>query len=159
MHDAPYRLIPLWQRGNKIIGWAKVDPEDYERLNQSRWHPHGKGHPCTGEYLNGEMRTVYMHRLLMGLGRGNPMTVDHINRDPHDNRKANLRIIPHGGQSQNRSGWENVTSKYRGVHWRPDSRKWQAKAGGKKLGVYNSEEEAAAVAAEWRLKNMPYAVD
>lgn len=36
---------------------------------------------------------VYLHRLLMGLGRGDALQVDHLNGDPLDNRRANLEAV------------------------------------------------------------------
>lgn len=40
---------------------------------------------------NGKNTTLYMHRLIMGAGKG--FVVDHINRNGLDNRRNNLKII------------------------------------------------------------------
>jgi hypothetical protein len=106
----------------------------------------------------------YLHRELMGLTHGNTLTVDHLNLDKLDNRRANLRVIPQSGQPQNRpqvnNGW---TSRYRGVSWHALTGQWRARVGigGKEhhLGTFSSEEEAAEVARAARLRLMPFATD
>lgn len=56
----------------------------------SRWH-------------NGPRRYEYLHRLIAGrVDGGKKIVVDHINRNPLDNRRENLRIVPVQINSMNR---------------------------------------------------------
>lgn len=74
--------------------------------------------------------------------------VDHINRDPADNRITNLRCV---SQSQNH---RNKKRKPRGYCWNKKSNKWQVSfkipmGKVKYLGLYDKEEDAAKVYKEY----------
>jgi len=104
-----------------------------------------------------------LHRELLGLTRGDGFEVDHINRDRLDNRRSNLRAIPLDGNRQNKSSHRTSSSKYRGVSWAPDRRKWRAFVTdhGKRinLGQFSDEQAASEAARAARSRLMPYAVD
>lgn len=112
--------------------------------------------------------TILMHRVILGLDLGDPREGDHLNRNRLDNRRSNLRITPSKIQVQNQGALKTyrgapVESAYRGVYkvkkngrW---TGRWKAIVGGCYLGCFPSEEEAARVAAEYRLQTMPYALD
>ena len=90
--------IPLTQ--GKI---AVVDDEDYERLSQNKWHTHGSGYWFGVGRKNKSYGpdVILMHREVIG----NPppgMEIDHINGNPFDNRKENLRYVTHRQNMQNR---------------------------------------------------------
>jgi len=75
--------------------------------------------------------------------------VDHINRNPFDNRKCNLRACSRSVNMQNggcRRG-VNATSSYKGVGWDKHRRKWHAQIGkdyvNYNLGRFNTECDAA----------------
>ena len=91
-------------------------------------------------------KSFYMHRLIM-IPDVN-LQVDHINGDTLDNRTCNLRIATPAQNSQagaiKRKG---TTSKFRGVYWDKQYRKWRSvyEISGKKhyVGRFDSEIEAA----------------
>mgnify|MGYP002394429318 FL=1 len=74
---------------------------------------------------------------------------------------SNLRIISIKDNNQNRANQKGARSRYRGVHWDKQKRKWRAEhyLNGRRyhLGFFDSEDEAGAVAARWRKQNMPLA--
>ncbi len=104
---------------------AMVDDEDFEYLNQWKWHiAKNNKYAARREYFKGgkgKSKIVYMHRQIM-----NPdvnKEVDHINGDGLDNRKSNLRSITsiqnhynHKILSNNKSGYNGV-SKTRNSTW------------------------------------------
>jgi hypothetical protein len=105
-----------------------------------------------------------MHRLMLDAPpfRAGGLQVDHINHDRLDNRRDNLRIVTGSGNAQNTTA-RPTSSRYRGVTFDKKRQCWiaQAKMRGHHyyLGGYAQEEEAAAVAAKWRIAHMPGATD
>jgi hypothetical protein len=100
-------------------------------------------------------RVTLVHRWVMGARHRDGKIIDHINGNRLDCRKVNLRIVTASESSSNVKA--RSRSGYRGVH--PMRSKWQArgKLGGQEfhLGTYSTPEEAARVAHEWRLVNLP----
>jgi hypothetical protein len=92
-------------------------------------------------------RVTLVHRWILGLEVGNKLIGDHINGDPMDNRRANLRAVTASGSSQNVAG--RGKSKHRGVVWYRDAWAVAVKFHGKVHHRYGFENEAeAAVAAD-----------
>lgn len=73
--------------------------------------------------------------------------VDHINNNPLDNRKQNLRILTRKQNSQNRLSKQNSSSIYIGVSWNTSHNKWKATitidGKEKHLGYFTNETDAA----------------
>ena len=65
---------------------------------------------------------VFLHRLLTNCP--DDMMVDHINRDPLDNRKSNLRIVSNQQNSMNKGLQKRNTSGHKGVSWDKSKNKW-----------------------------------
>lgn len=93
-------------------------------------------------------RVDVLHRWIMGCRKGDGRIVDHINRDRLDNRRQNLRLV---SASENNQNWDRrpLAGAYPTRHGR-----FTAKVGlqGRQhyLGTYDTAEQAAAVAAEFR---------
>ena len=112
------RQIPL-PRGAVTL----VDDEDYERLARYRWCRGGGGYACRETAVDGrgsKRITIYMHREVFTPPEG--MEVDHINRDPLDNRRSNLRAATRGQNLANRllpnkSGFVGVYCSKKGHRW------------------------------------------
>jgi HNH endonuclease/AP2 domain len=126
------------------------DESDRALVEQHSWRINSWGYPYTHVRRNGERKRVEMHRLFITevpLGH----VVDHINRNPCDNRRSNLRVCTHGQNRMNSKEVANRASKYRGVTWNRNCGKWQAQVRRdgrmKYLGVFSCEEAAAAAVA------------
>lgn len=134
--------------------FSLVDEEDIEVL--SRWKWQAKWNTCTRSfYAIRELPThkgwkrkyVRMHRQILGLEEGNPLTGDHINHDTLDNRRANLRVATKQEQQYNiRISQVNKTG-FKGVS--VDKGRFRARIRIDKkeflLGYYSSPEEAHIV--------------
>ncbi len=138
-----YCKIPLTQGK-----FAKVDPQDYIWLSQFRWHC--KANTKTIYALrttkeNGKLKRIYMHRLIAGTPPH--LVCDHINHDGLDNRRANLRNCTIMQNNANSRSLKNSSSRYKGVTWNKNSKKWTAYIRSNykhyHLGNFSSEIEAA----------------
>jgi hypothetical protein len=71
--------------------------------------------------------TIYMHREIMGLEKGDKRTVDHWNHDTLDNTDDNIRFATRGQQDQNKGMTAHNTSGYKGSSFHKRIGKWQAR--------------------------------
>lgn len=132
--------------------FAKVDDEDFERVNQFKWCAVKRRdvfYAIRSIKINGKWTKQYMHRFITNAKPGKE--VDHENNDGQDsgldNRKSNLRFCTRAQNLCNQRKQKRASSKYKGVYWQAGRKKWRAQiqANGRKicLGVFDSEEEAA----------------
>jgi len=88
------------------------------------------------------------HRLvwLYVYGRFPSQHMDHINRNPSDNRLCNLREVNDSQNAQNRDVHKNSKSGIKGVRWHTQFSKWHVRLMVNKkqnsLGLYDTLEEA-----------------
>lgn len=85
-------------------GFFIIDKEDMDKVLEHTWHiQKGRGKPIavrSTKYLNGKFSVLNLHRFLLGDPEG--LMVDHINRNPLDNRRKNLRAVTHSQNSINK---------------------------------------------------------
>lgn len=126
-----YKFIPM-PSGELVI----VDNDDFNEVKDINW----RGAGSNGKYADNPSYGR-MHRYIMNAP--DDMVVDHINGNPLDNRKSNLRICTHHQNLMNRSA--NNTSNYKGV--RPSKNSWSSRITYNckeyHLGTFSTEEEAA----------------
>jgi len=130
--------------------YAIVDPEDFERLNQHKWHVTHYGYAARAvPHTSGKSRkqgAVYMHNVVCPAPDG--MITDHINRNPYDNRKANLRPATRRQNVWNRKFVRRGgRTRYNGIRWDKNKQQWQVrltiKGRRESFGYYADEVEAA----------------
>jgi len=161
--------LPLYTKDGVIAGQTLIDWTDAIWAESHAWrlsrNGHGHFYVWRGKVIDGKFRHIYLHRAILGLDPREQATtdVDHINHDTLDNRRANLRSIPHNGNQQNQRPQLGRTSRYRGVYFERWTGRWRASAQKDRvtyrLGRFDSEDKAAAVVSEWRRINMPYSVE
>lgn len=144
--DPSYREIPLTQGKVALVSTHRFDEVSKHKWCVS-WRPKNKTFYAYARFrIDGIIRTVYMHRFILGVSYGDKRTVDHENHNTLDNRDHNLRVASCAQQQYNRTKQANNTSGYKGVSWDKPRRKWQAKIakGGRQklLGRFNNAEEA-----------------
>lgn len=150
---------------SKGRGEFVVDVADVDAVAAHGWDLGSKGYVIRTDRTGGVKRTVRLHRWLLGLATGDPRQADHIDGDPANNRRSNLRIAEPRENAQNRRTNRTSYSGIRGVGFRKDRRltPWFAhiRIGGKQriLGFYATKEAAAEVAAAARAEHMPFAVE
>lgn len=91
-------------------GYTLVDDEDYINLSKWKWRKNSQGY-VRRSIPNGE----FLHRLLLNAPKDK--LVDHINRNPLDNRRSNLRLCTPSYNNINQKLKANNKTGFRGVSW------------------------------------------
>lgn len=107
--------------------FALVDDDDFDAVSALKWH-WSYGYAVHTEYLGGgrskpRYKSLRMHRFIMDAING--MDVDHINHNPLDNRRSNLRVCTRG-QNRSNSLKRKGVSRYKGVSWAKARGRWVA---------------------------------
>lgn len=122
---------------------TQVDDEDFDYLNQWRWH-YNKFSVKRTIRLGKTFKCIIMSRLLLNVNDSSLM-IDHIDGNPLNNSKINLRICSHNDNIKNLSKHKDNTSGYKGVTKRRN--KWRARICVNRkhisLGCFLTKEEAA----------------
>ena len=125
--------------------YSYIDIDDVNKISNIFWHV------CYmyENYFNVvgwdkiQKKEISLHRYLLNAPQGKQ--VDHINRNPLDNRKNNLRIVTHSENQLNKSLLKTNNSGVKGIRIRKNG-KWQARIMLNKksisIGHFNTLEEA-----------------
>ena len=125
-----------------------VDDEDFDKVKDYDWRFSPDGYPRTT--IDGERYFIHHYIFLINKIAYKGKTTDHINRNPLDNRKVNLRFVSHRENVANGEGKTNRKySQYKGVSYDINmkrKKRWRAlcEFDGKNynVGRYLTEEEA-----------------
>lgn len=102
-----YGVLKIFKQ-NKVYE-VLFDKDDYNLIKEYTWVIDRNYVLSTKNY-----RKIYLHRLLKS--NDNNKVIDHINHNPLDNRKCNLRICSSFENTQNQSKPINNTSGHKGVY-------------------------------------------
>jgi len=126
--------------------FTSVDDEDYPYLMSHRWYLEKEGdhyYVIHRPKTDGKKRRICMHNKIMGPAPENQI-VDHIDGNPLNNQKSNLRFVTRRQNSQNRH--QKKTSIFPGVYRDKRSNRWRARifidGASHHIGYYRSEVEA-----------------
>ena len=143
-YDDYAEMIIYEKQGNEKCR-TLIDLDDIDKVKDYNWHSNGIDYILTNKTKSHPK--LYLHRFIMNAPKD--MEVDHINHNPLDNRKCNLRICTHKQNLRNQSINKNNTSGYPGVSWYKKYKKWKVRiiSNGKDihLGYYDDLEEAIKV--------------
>lgn len=89
---------PTWD----IAGYFTASLEDLELIRSYKWSLNSTGYVRTS--INGSF--IALHHLIMGKRPG--ATVDHIDKNPLNNTRGNLRIISQGDNNANRDPYNKL---------------------------------------------------
>lgn len=124
------------------------DKEDADKIKSFSWYPHYNKdikmfYAVSSMFKSGFKKTIRIHRLVLGVTSQKEI-IDHINHNPMDNRKSNLRVTDDRG---NMCNMRNHPSGFPGVSLDKRQGKFVARVNickhRKHLGAYKNLEEAA----------------
>lgn len=141
------RKIPLGHNE-----FALIDDEDFDFINQWKWCLFKTKRTTTkyakrGVYVSkGKSKTIFMHRILLGLNDPN-ILCDHKDHNGLNNQRNNLRPATKSQNCANKKPPKNTTSNYLGVSWHKLSKRWivhiRSKGVHKHVGLFKNEKDAA----------------
>ena len=135
-----------------------VDDEDLDWLNEFSWYL-DKGYAKTTIKHNGKYKAQKMHRLIMNVS-DRWVFIDHIDGNPANNRRSNLRLCTNAENSRNRAINKNNTIGIKGLYYHKQSNQWrtviilQGKRHTKSFSC-NIYTDAKELAIEWLKENRP----
>lgn len=122
-------------------------------LIQWNWHAQKNGRIFYAHY---GAKKISMHRVIMG-AYNHEIMIDHINHDGLDNRECNLRLVTNQLNQLNSLKQENCTSRYKGVSFYKNKKKFVARIINKKgsifLGMFKDEISAAKAYDKYAKEN------
>jgi hypothetical protein len=132
-------------------GITFIDEEDLPLVSGHNWRVSAKGYVIDYKRIDGKTKVIFMHRLILGLPEKYPL-VDHINHNPLDNTRINLRTATYSENARNTTA--RGKSKYLGVSFQlckykdkiyPPYIKAKIRINGKNfhIGTFKTEIEAA----------------
>jgi hypothetical protein len=144
-------LRPLIDFGDGTLGVrltggyvAFIDAEDRQIAEPWNWTAYtDPRHRETYAVHRANGETVYLHRAVMGLVKGDGLEVDHRDSNGLDCTKANLRVCSRAQNARHIRSHLDSQSQYAGVSWHRASGKWRATVGSTALGLFERELDAA----------------
>ena len=116
--------------GEYGIGWTSntnkefyFDLEDYDKIKDYCWLEHtlkGGYHTLEAKDINTK-EVIRMHWIIVG------KYYDHVDRNPLNNKKSNLRTASKNQNNQNHKKFITNTSGFSGVSWHKRVNKWMAR--------------------------------
>lgn len=126
-----------------------VDEQDEWLLSALTWRIHTSGHVFSAITISGRLISVQFAHYLVGYPIYANECIDHIDRNPLNNRRNNLRYLGYGKNRLNSHSSDAVTHVYK-----RDNGTYQVVIQrdhiSHKLGTYKTEDEAMAVVALWK---------
>lgn len=127
-----------YDRNNKSFIFDKVD---LEMVKKHRWRVDSYGYPVTR--INN--RNYRLTRLILNPPKD--LYVDHVNGNPQDNRRENLRVVKSAHNQMNMCIPKHNTSGYKGVSYSKEKSRYRAQISlnnkAKHIGYFDTPEEAA----------------
>lgn len=144
---------------NSIYGLFNVivDLEDFDKVNQFKtsWtvcYRHNRVETVLTKVQHNKIRyTILLHRLIMNCSEN--MVIDHIDRNPLNNRKSNLRIVTLNENKTNLSDYHNSQTKHKNIYL--ELGKYSVRIKKVRYGSYDTLDEALKVRNELLPKIFP----
>lgn len=128
------------RNGHEIV----VDDSDYHLVAPHKLTVAKTPYGVPYAYIFINKKRFSLHRYILGLNIGE---IDHVNGNPLDNRRSNLRIVSHQENMRNQRPHQDSCGPFKGIWWSATCQKWAAQIchKGKKfyLGLFGDPIEAA----------------
>lgn len=115
-------IILYWSQKENKIKEIIIDKEDYDRIKNYYWQLNHNGYPVS----RSRNKKTYLYRLLLNFQEHNKI-IDHIDRNPLNNKKINLRIVTASENCKN-STYGNGALGVQGVYYNSQTEKFRARA-------------------------------
>ena len=142
-----WKDIPGYDGDYQVSSLGRVRSLKFGRIRMLK-HQVGDYRYCkVGIYKGGKQKWYRTHRLLAKAflpDWDESLEVDHINGKKKETHVENLRMVTRQGNSRSfLRKTPGRTSRFRGVHWCKERKKWRAEVVRKKIGEFDDEVEAA----------------
>lgn len=123
---------------------AVIDKIDFELVNQYKttWtltYRNNKVESVQTKIQKNKVRKViFLHRLIMGFPKDR--VIDHIDRNPLNNKRNNLRVVTVNENATNLCENVNSITGYRNIHY--ESGKYRVRINHKRYGAFDTLEKA-----------------
>jgi len=139
------REIPLKDITGKIVNFALVDEEDYDKVMKYKWHQFKQKNDLIYAISHIDNKKVLMHHFILGKPENNDV-IHHRDHNGLNNKRNNIVIVSLAVNNQHNFKSENCKSKYLGVGYSSKTtKKWSAQSSKVNLGLYSEEIEAAKI--------------
>jgi len=113
-----YAELELYDKQGNIVNVSIIDLDDVFKVSKFKWGINGKS-----KYVRNSDKGIYLHRFI--LDYHGELEVDHIDRNPLNNIKSNLRITTHINNMHNISKPCDNHTGIIGVIWDKERNKWR----------------------------------
>ena len=107
----------LYNQKNEKIATFIIDVCDIQKVEYHKWRL-SHGHVVTGLPSKGQQRDL--SHVVLDIQKDDSVVIDHINGDPLDNTRGNLRICSQGENVLNKRFMSNNTTGFIGVSYKKD---------------------------------------
>lgn len=148
-----YAELILYDNNGNEKAKSIIDIDDIEKIKNYKWGLDSKGYVKRN---NESSKTIKLHNYIMGYDCDDNYYYDHIDRNPLNNRKSNLRVCTKQQNTWNRSISSRNTTGTPGLYFKKSRNKWTVtfRINGKsiQIGSFKTKEEAISARKEAELK-------
>lgn len=140
----------VWSTGKNNHLFFQIDTSDLVIIERFTWRiytsKNGYSRVESGIFRQGKKVSIILSRLLLSSPKGKK--VDHVNCDPMNNKRYNLRVASDAQNAQNAPKHKSITtSKYKGVCFHRKKKLWFTYINADKkrynIGYFRNETDAA----------------
>lgn len=107
----------LYNQKNEQIDKFVIDLEDIEKVKYKKWRK-THGHVVTGQPAKKEQ--IDLSYIVLDMEPKKDVVIDHIDGNPMNNKKSNLRVCTQTENSLNKKSMSNNTSGFIGISYKKD---------------------------------------